>query len=449
MSFLTSCSRDTDDTGTDTTSSGDTTTNVESETTKTDDSTAYDPAEHNYKNTKWDGKTLKILAIGNSFSVDAMTYLYEIAKAEGVESVILGNLYIGGCTLETHAGNALSNNASYTYYKNTSGQWAKRDNSTMLHGINDEDWDIITMQQASGYSGMASSYTTSLNYLINYVNKNKTNPSAQLVWHMTWAYQQDSTHSHFSRYDNDQIKMYNQICNAVKSSVLPLNVFNIVIPSGTSIQNARTSYFKDTLTRDGYHLSELGRFIAGYTWFSSLTGKELAELKCQPTSLSLTEDDVQVIIESVNHAEQRLFEITESEHTEKPAFDFSNYTQISFDYTVGAYWYSTDATRYAELVKTASNSKYFIATEMFTMETLPVGSVIVVDEGWQYRPERWTSLTRQTTRASPVTQNIFIVTEDWWEGYAYRAFNISVVGSTTDIRNDPSAVTHFRIYLPS
>ena len=53
-------------------------------------------------------KCLRILAIGNSFSVDAMEHLYAIAAAEGVEEILLGNLVIGGCSLETHVAKAQS-----------------------------------------------------------------------------------------------------------------------------------------------------------------------------------------------------------------------------------------------------------------------------------------------------------------------------------------------------
>ena len=40
-------------------------------------------------------KSLKILAIGNSFSTDSMQYLNQIAKCAGVETIVLGNLYYG------------------------------------------------------------------------------------------------------------------------------------------------------------------------------------------------------------------------------------------------------------------------------------------------------------------------------------------------------------------
>ena len=50
--------------------------------------------------------TVRILAIGNSFSEDAVEeHLYNLAKEEGVP-VIIGNMYIGGCPLERHVNNA-------------------------------------------------------------------------------------------------------------------------------------------------------------------------------------------------------------------------------------------------------------------------------------------------------------------------------------------------------
>lgn len=53
-------------------------------------------------------ETVKILAIGNSFSADAVEQeLYGLFEAVG-QKVVIGNMYIGGCPLETHAANAAS-----------------------------------------------------------------------------------------------------------------------------------------------------------------------------------------------------------------------------------------------------------------------------------------------------------------------------------------------------
>lgn len=55
---------------------------------------------------------MKILAIGNSFSQDATTYLHQTAQAQGVEMEVY-NLYIGGCPLEKHALNLETNEPAY------------------------------------------------------------------------------------------------------------------------------------------------------------------------------------------------------------------------------------------------------------------------------------------------------------------------------------------------
>ena len=69
-------------------------------------------------------KSIKILAIGNSFSVDGMEYLWDILSSAGYSEIILGNLAIASCTVEMHADNVKSNVPFYQYGKNTSGQWA-------------------------------------------------------------------------------------------------------------------------------------------------------------------------------------------------------------------------------------------------------------------------------------------------------------------------------------
>ena len=47
-------------------------------------------------------KTLRILAVGNSFSDDAMEYLPALLESMGIDDVELARLYVGGCSLEQH-----------------------------------------------------------------------------------------------------------------------------------------------------------------------------------------------------------------------------------------------------------------------------------------------------------------------------------------------------------
>ena len=79
--------------------------------------------------------------------------------------------------------------------------------------------------------------------------------------------------------------MYNAIVNAINSEILTNDRIDGVIPSGTTIQNLRTSYFGDTLTRDGYHLSyNYGRYAAALTWFAYITNEDISNISWIPSA---------------------------------------------------------------------------------------------------------------------------------------------------------------------
>ncbi len=104
-------------------------------------------------------KSIKILAIGNSFSTDSMQYLYQILKDGGVEEIVLGNLYYGGCSLDQHYQFSRTDSASYTYYKNTTGEWIKTEKYKMSQALVDEKWDYVSLQQTSKTCGLTNSYS--------------------------------------------------------------------------------------------------------------------------------------------------------------------------------------------------------------------------------------------------------------------------------------------------
>ena len=60
-------------------------------------------------------RALRVLAIGNSFSQDAIEQnLYELAAATG-DTLIIGNAYIPGCQIDLHLSNIRSDKAAYSY----------------------------------------------------------------------------------------------------------------------------------------------------------------------------------------------------------------------------------------------------------------------------------------------------------------------------------------------
>lgn len=386
---------------------------------------------------------LKILTIGNSFSDDTMQYVYKIAKSAGVEKIKLGNLYIGGCSLDTHTSNAKANARAYDYRTNSADAWVNTPSYRMKDAITSENWDFISLQQASGSSGIANTYAN-LQYMIDYVSE--LAPESKLVFNMTWAYQQDSTHAEFSKYESNQIKMYESIVAAVQSEVATKSKIEYIVPNGTAIQNARTSYVGDRLTRDGFHLSlDLGRYIAGLTFFYQLTGISIENIEYIPDGV---DPDLQkVAIESAISAVNVPFAISSSRYTEEPTFDESLYDLLDLELTLLGYWNSATGSTVIDTV--TSNHVNFAASRRFTPDDIPVGSVIVLADGWKYRPDAWKSAGPQSSRPDNVTAKKVVVTESWWGEYIERAFNISKAdGSSLEGVTADEINQAFKIYVP-
>jgi len=240
-----------------------------------------------------ENKTIKILCIGNSFSQDATQYIYDIAQSAGV-SVVIGNLYSSGCSLERHWKNAESNYSAYTYYKWTSPDMQTTEKQTIKAAVLDEKWDYITFQQFSGDSGFYSTFQPYLNKLSGYVKK--LSPNSKLALNMTWSYASDSTHEYFASYNNNQKSMYYSIADAYNQAIIGTDI-DIIIPCGTAIQNARTNPYlnviDDDLTRDGHHLNTgIGRYIAGLTFFQTLIVNQESITKDLFTDVSFIPDTI-------------------------------------------------------------------------------------------------------------------------------------------------------------
>ena len=257
-------------------------------------------------------KSFNLLMIGNSFSDDTIQWVYEICESLGI-TVNLANLFIGGCALDTHYLNYLTNSKSYEYrtYNKTSKSWQTTPGYDIKRALNDYEWDYVSLQQVSGLSGQQDSYSK-LQPLIDKILENS--PNVKFIWNMTWAYQQNSNHYDFARYKNDQTLMYKSIVNTVKQAVTNMDEFELIVPNGTAIQNARTSFIGDNLTRDGYHLTyDLGRYIAGLTLVKTMTGADITQINYAPNGVS--NEYKNVAIESCLNAVNSPFEVTNSTYT--------------------------------------------------------------------------------------------------------------------------------------
>ena len=135
----------------------------------------------------------------------------------------------------------------------------------------------------------------------------------------------------------------------------------------------------------------------------------------------------------------------------KGGYDPANFTKLEFTYTKDAFYNSTSDTN-SNLVTTGSNVVQFVATSIVEKAQIPNGSVIVVNYGYQYRPEGWQTLgTKNTaTRPANVGNNVVVVDDAWWGNYNYRAFNLAKFGnpSMTEASERDAVIAAFAVYVP-
>ena len=218
-------------------------------------------------------RTIKVLAIGNSFSWDAVEQnLHQIAAADGT-TLVIGNMYIGGCSIDRHVRNLKADLPEYRYMKiSADGSKKVTEPFRLSQAIFDEEWDVVTVQQSSPLSGKPESYGQ-LSELVDWIRRNA--PQAKILFHQTWAYAVGADHPAFKDYGCDQKKMYGDIVSTVLQECGSAGIDGI-IPCGTAIQYAREASGDYDFTRDGYHMGlGKGRYTLACTWYEAISGRSI------------------------------------------------------------------------------------------------------------------------------------------------------------------------------
>ena len=216
---------------------------------------------------------MKILALGNSFSTDCTAHLGRMCD------VYVRNLYIGGCSLERHAQNLTERSADYELQKD--GVMLGDAHVTANEVIAGDAWDVITVQQASGFSGKYESHEPHLSVVLEHLHA--LCPTARVEWNQTWAYATTSTHAQFPDYGCDQARMRQKIYE-VSHRVSAAHGLPI-IEVGEAIALLRRLLPPDgtELCRDGFHLSlDYGRYAAALCWFKFFTGRSAMDVTFVP-----------------------------------------------------------------------------------------------------------------------------------------------------------------------
>lgn len=207
---------------------------------------------------------LRVLAIGNSYTLDATALVPKILKEHGVDTASY-SLYVAHASRASLNYWADSISDRRVFLKRRGGLPMPVVEGTMAELLS-QPWDVITFQQ---YSGDAVDYTTfnpSLRFLIDYACSVCPNPRLSFAWQMVWSYVDGYT-GKMSNYERWLLIAY-----AAKQMMVQDGI-NVMIPLGTAIQNARSTSLNTErqLTRDGTHLDyEMGRYIAACTFVQAV-----------------------------------------------------------------------------------------------------------------------------------------------------------------------------------
>ena len=198
-------------------------------------------------------KKISVLMIGNSFSVDVAHFTHQLSLGSNVEIEVCV-LYVGGCSLRQHANYIKEGSSPYEWFINgeSTGKYISLKDALQI-----KEWDYISLQQVSVYSGIKQTFYPYINEVIDYVKQYQKSPT--FILHETWPYETGFVNPNFTLYRNDQKIMYTCIKKTYAFVKKDLKI-KTVIRSGDIIKAAIEKY-GEHFHKDGFHLNEEGRYL--------------------------------------------------------------------------------------------------------------------------------------------------------------------------------------------
>lgn len=242
--------------------------------------------------------SIKILGIGNSYTDDSFTRLYDVLSSLGYENVTVGLMIIGGTGLDDHWKNFSADAAKYEYRLNVNGiQTTKLE--TKASTVLAEEWDYILFNQKSAYTG--SGNFTNIDEYIDYVSSFQ-DEDTEIIFNMTWSNVTNAA------YGTDHYRYYEDIVSNTQELIVPRTDIDGICPCGTAIQNVRKAT-NEELLRDGLHLDlYYGRFIASLMIAKYVSGSDISVVD-YPASITL--EQFEIAVKAVNAAYENNYQITE------------------------------------------------------------------------------------------------------------------------------------------
>ena len=237
---------------------------------------------------------MNVLAIGNSFSCNANTYLYEITKASGA-NIFNANLVIGGCSLDIHFRNMMADRRDYKLELMGVDTGFK---VSIKEALLNRAWDVVTLQQASHYSAFSHTYSPYIEALAKYVRE--LCPGAKIYIHQTWAYEEGSAKLAAMRFDT-QAAMFEAIKDSYFKAAELISADGI-IPSGETMQNL-VKLGIGQIHADTFHAKPGAvKYALGLAWLETLTGKSALENSFRDFGVVTTDEEIAIAQQAAHNA---------------------------------------------------------------------------------------------------------------------------------------------------
>ncbi|MCR5316230.1 MAG: DUF4886 domain-containing protein [Bacteroidaceae bacterium] len=211
--------------------------------------------------------TLRILAIGNSYTDDGTAYIQEIMDGLDVNpnKFCVYSLVHSAATLKYWWAEMEGN--AFCIPNRVAGNIKMDLGDSTLCSVIYQPWDVIVVQQYSGDAIYYDSFNPYLRQIIEFVRHYCSNPQVALAWQMVHSYK-----SGFAALYSDSMKRWRMLAFAT-AQMMVYDGIDIIIPTGTAIQNARNTALNNPseLTRDGTHLGYgVARYIVACAWVQTL-----------------------------------------------------------------------------------------------------------------------------------------------------------------------------------
>ena len=226
-----------------------------------------------------DGKPLKVLMIGNSFSICNLGEMPHVAAAMG-KRLDLASLHIAGCSLERHWNNVVAamTNASvrmYRFDRMVNGcRTVKEGKINIQKALALDKWDVVTIQQASHFSWRPETYEPFAGSLVAKIRE--LAPQAKIVVQETWSY--PPWDKRLAKFGFDQKEMYARLHAAYGAIAARYGLDAIPVGTAAELVPNRNALFK----KPDFHFDREGLYLQGLAFVARLYGVDVGKCPYKP-----------------------------------------------------------------------------------------------------------------------------------------------------------------------